>query len=392
MSVSDWRAVRVLAVTLSRRVGGTDHSIRTLARALAPLGVEVTLGGPAGTETEKWWRDSDLPFLPIELPDRMGIKPYGRSRLRSAVSVFAQLPKSIETAGILRKSMQGFDILHSNHLLLHADAVIAARLSGVPVVIEMHDIVPRGIGRVVLSAIASGAGKSAAVSNAVADQVRTPRSRRPRVIHQGIDTALFEPSSDVGPLRTTLTANVGNPLVAAVGRIDPEKNLDHLIEAVARLRDEGVPAHLAIVGDPSEDDGSYLVRLRQLAEERLGDACRFLGRTDDVVSVLRSVDVLACPSTDEPFGLIVLEAQACGVPVVASDSGGLIDFVSDRRTGLIARTGDPASLATQLRTLIHDEPLRKRLVAAASEQATSSFTADRRASRFADLYAAMVRD
>lgn len=390
--MSDWRDVRVLAVTLSRRVGGTDHSIRTLARALAPLGVEVTLGAPAGTETEEWWRGSDLPFLPLELPDRRGIKPYGESRLRSALSLFAQLPKSVETAGVLRNAMRGFDILHSNHLLLHADAVVAARLSRVPVVVEMHDIVPKGLGRIALSAVVSGAGSAAAVSNAVAAQVKTPRSRRPRVIHQGIDVSLFEPSSGRGPLRDALTSSVSDPLVAAVGRIDPQKNLEHLIEAVALLREQGTPAHLALIGDPSEDDGSYLTRLRVLAEDRLGSACRFLGRTDDVASVLNSIDVLACPSVDEPFGLIVLEAQACEVPVVVSDSGGLVDFVSDRRTGLIARTGDPVSLAAQLRCILVDEPLRNRMVAAASEQAMSSFTADRRASRFADLYASLSRD
>ncbi len=93
---------------------------------------------------------------------------------------------------------------------------------------------------------------------------------------------------------------------------------------------------------PSKDDGSYLEELLALADELIPGAFRILPPVEDVAAVLRAVDVLACPpSVEEPFGLIILEAQACGVPpVVVSASGGPpLDFITDHSTGMLVRPG-----------------------------------------------------
>ncbi|WP_232433529.1 glycosyltransferase family 4 protein [Rhodococcus sp. AW25M09] len=384
--------VEVLAVSLSTSVGGTDHSLRNLALALRARGVTVTLGAPGGSATEKWWRSSGLPFLPLDLPQRVGIRRQGEMSLHPLGQLVAQGPRSARTVSILRRAARDFDVLHSNHLLLHLDAVLAARLARKPVIVEFHDIVPAGAGRVLLAAIAMTATRTVAVSSAAAQQLPARAARRASVVHQGIDTTAFAPGAGDPNLRSSMTADPDAPLIAAVGRIDREKNLDVLIDAVARVRRSGVDAHLAIVGAPSEDDGGYLAELQTAAARLLPGAYRFLGRTDMVASTLRAVDVLACPSQDEPFGLIALEAQACAVPVVASDTGGLVDFVTDEWTGLVARTGDADSLAAQLRRMVTDRDLARGLALTAREQAAGRFDSEHRAQRFVDIYSSAIGD
>ncbi|WP_052060436.1 glycosyltransferase family 4 protein [Rhodococcoides fascians] len=382
--------VHVLAVSLSTSVGGTDHSLRNVALALQPLGVNVTLGAPGGSDTEQWWRAAGLPFLPLDLPQRIGIHRQGENSLHPLGGLAAQVPKSARTVSILRRAARDFDVVHSNHLLLHPDAVLASRLARTPVVVEFHDIVPAGPGRTLLAAIAATATHTVAVSTAAAQQLPTRARGRVSVVHQGIDTTAFAPGAGDPALRADMTADPDAPLIAAVGRIDREKKLDVLIDAVARVRRSGVDAHLAIVGAPSEDDGGYLVELQQAAERLLPGAHRFLGRTDAVASTLRAVDVLACPSQDEPFGLIALEAQACAVPVVVSDTGGLVDFVSHEHTGLVARTGDVDSLATQLCRMLTDRGLAATLAEAARGQAVARFDSQHRAKHFADIYSSAI--
>lgn len=382
--------MQVLAVSLSTSVGGTDHSLRNLALALRPLGTTVTLGAPGGSDTEQWWRAAGLPFLPLDLPQRIGIHRQGEKSLHPIGGLTAQVPKSARTVSILGRAARDFDVVHSNHLLLHPDAVFASRVARTPVVVEFHDIVPAGPGRTLLAAIAATATHTVAVSTAAAQQLPSRVRGRVSVVHQGIDTTAFAPGAGDPALRADMTADPDAPLIAAVGRIDREKKLDVLIDAVARVRRSGVDAHLAIVGAPSEDDGGYLVELQQAAERLLPGAHRFLGRTDAVASTLRSVDVLACPSQDEPFGLIALEAQACAVPVVVSDTGGLVDFVSHERTGLVARTGDVDSLAAQLCRMLTDRDLAATLAEAAREQATARFDSRHRAKHVADIYSSAI--
>jgi glycosyltransferase involved in cell wall biosynthesis len=206
------------------------------------------------------------------------------------------------------------------------------------------------------------------------------------VISQGIDIDRFSTGDPETFWRSQLASNPDGVLVAAIGRIDPEKGLHTLVHAVVELRHRGVDAHLALVGAPSKDDGSYLDELHQLAELLLPGAFRVLPPVEDVAAVLRSVDVLACPSVEEPFGLIILEAQACGVPVVVSASGGPLDFICDRVTGMLVAPADPVAAARAIEELLGDDELRQRMVAAARAQVQNEYTAQVRAAKFADAY------
>jgi D-inositol-3-phosphate glycosyltransferase len=169
-------------------------------------------------------------------------------------------------------------------------------------------------------------------------------------------------------------------MVLFVGRIEPLKGVDTLMEAVALLRKEGVPSRgplcLAVIGGDSEDNGEpgseEMGRLHEL-RLRLGieDMVTFLGKRDqDTLQYYYSAaEVVVVPSHYESFGLVALEAMACGTPVVASETGGLVFLVRDGETGFHVPAGDPAALADRLGQLLEDELLRQRLGKQASEYA-----------------------
>ncbi|HAM00784.1 MAG TPA: hypothetical protein DCQ30_00925 [Acidimicrobiaceae bacterium] len=168
-----------------------------------------------------------------------------------------------------------------------------------------------------------------------------------------------------------------------VGRVVPQKGVLTLVRALALLPPA---ARLEIVGHAHE---SQRVEVEQLAAD-LGVADRIhfdvASSRQDLRRRYRSTDVLVFPSEwPEPFGLVPLEAMACGVPVVATGTGGSGEFLADGRNCLLFEPGDEQSLAAALRSLAADPELRGRIVAGGTETA-SEMTMDRFAQRLAQLH------
>jgi len=385
--------IKVLGVTLSENVGGTDHSFRNLALVLASEGIQLSLAGPSGdTPTRRWWTESNLEYVPLEIPKRVGLRPTSGEGFNSKYDFFSQVPKSMRAVKALIGKVHSFDVVHSNDLMTHVDVVLAARLAGRPSLLELHDIVPPGGGRLVMSSAVSTANTAVAVSEAVFEQLGPLARRKTRVVHQGVDSVRFSPGVADPSIRAELSADPRALLVAVVGRLDREKGIGELIEALGSLRRSGVDVHLAVVGAPAKNDAAFVDALHTLARASMPGAHRFLSPRNDIPSILRAVDVLACPSHDEPFGLIALEAQASGVPVIASDSGGLRDFVHDNRTGVVFRTGDVDSLTVAAQRLLGDPALCTRIAAEALGRSRDDLSIERRADSFATTYRALLRD
>ncbi len=180
---------------------------------------------------------------------------------------------------------------------------------------------------------------------------------RATLIPLGVDVSAFSPAE---PSRTP------GDVVGYVGRLAPHKGVDVLLRAVAPL--ETVTVRIAGAGP---DEG----RLRRLVDELgLAQRCEFVGSLtqDQLPDFYRGLDVLAVPSVPTPgwleqFGRVVVEAQACGVPVVASDTGALPDVVGD--AGVLVPPGDPVALGDAVRRVLDDESLRQELGNQGSNQA-----------------------
>jgi glycosyltransferase involved in cell wall biosynthesis len=259
-------------------------------------------------------------------------------------------------------------------------------VTGRKVVIELHEIVAPGIGRQALGAAAILSARALAISTAVADQLPAWARRKVTVIPQGIELDRFDPDGPTEGWRNRLSAKPDAPLVVAVGRIDPEKALHVAIRSVAAVRAAGVDAHLALVGGPGKDDGTYLDELEILAAQQLPDAFHIEPPVSDVAPLMRSADVLLSTSTEEPFGLVLLEAQACGLPVVSTASGGPLDFINNGETGLLVPPGDHRAAAAAIVELLTHSEHAARIRLNARALVSRSFTAPVRAQRISDLY------
>jgi D-inositol-3-phosphate glycosyltransferase len=191
------------------------------------------------------------------------------------------------------------------------------------------------------------------------------------VIPPGVDTGRFYPiNSDEA--KEFIGIPCGNRLILFVGRIEPLKGLDTLLEAMALLQREGQIQSrslcLAIVGgDPDASPEQMTEEMKRLQEMRemlgLDQLVTFLGRKDqDTLPYYYSAaEAVVVPSHYESFGLVALEAMACGTPVVASETGGLVFLVRDGETGFHVPVGEAPALAEKIGMLIRDPGLRARL-------------------------------
>jgi D-inositol-3-phosphate glycosyltransferase len=231
--------------------------------------------------------------------------------------------------------------------------------------------------------VARGADWVAATStDEVFELVRMGRARsRTSVVPCGVDTDAFSPDGPVAP-------RGDRKRIVSVGRLVPRKGFETLIRALPRIPG----AELVIVGGPAAaalTHDPHAQRLRRLAD-RLGvaDRVRLLGGITraEMPAVLRSADLVACTPWYEPFGIVPLEAMACGKPVVATAVGGIRDTVVDDVTGRLVPPKDPGALAEAITPLLLDRRWREALGRAGRERARARYTWDRVAADTERLY------
>jgi glycosyltransferase involved in cell wall biosynthesis len=197
---------------------------------------------------------------------------------------------------------------------------------------------------------------------------------RIRVVHVGIDRAQYCPDE---------ARRSGGPMLLALGRVRKYKGLDLVVDAVARLARSGLPdLRLVVAGT-----GNYLESLKKHARDTgAADFVQFAGRVteEEKVELYRQAWALVMTSPKEGWGLTCLEAQACGTPVIASDSPGLREAVRHETGGLLVPHGNADRLAEAMRRIVTDAELRERLKRGALSFA-AEFSWDRAADGTLDL-------
>jgi glycosyltransferase involved in cell wall biosynthesis len=387
MSGRDAR-VRVLQVAYSDAIWGTEQTILRLAPLLRARGVDVALAGRAGGDLERAWLELGLEFVPVDVPARAGLRRADGSGRRPPPRAFARESATVAIAArrLARAARAaGADVLHAHSLSSHLDTALAARTTGRRALLQLHDLVAPGIGRVVLGGAVRVAGRLVAISAACAECVPARARGRVEVVHHGVDLERFAPGPVDARVRADLGAAPEVPLVGIVGRVDPRKQVDVVVRAVAQLP-ASLQARLVVVGASQLAPPEYVAGLRRLAHELLGERVRFVGARADVPDVLRALDVLVNASVAEPFGLTLVEAQACGIPVVATRSGGAPEIVDDGVTGRLVPPGDPGGLAGVLTGLLGDPARRREMGRHARRHAERDHDIERQADRMVAIY------
>jgi glycosyltransferase involved in cell wall biosynthesis len=217
------------------------------------------------------------------------------------------------------------------------------------------------------------------------------------VILNAIDLDKFSPSqaSQIASngVRDELGLNRGEFVLGIVGQLTPRKGQLELIEAFAQA--DLSRATLLIVGAPLFNrDADYAEQLEQEAESRgVARRVRLLGARSDVSAIMHALDLLVVNSTAEPFGLVILEAMACGTPVLATAVDGIPEIVEHGRSGWLVPPGqrDSRLLADAITRLSRDPELRTRLAEQGRERVTAKFSLDRYLSELESFYEALEK-
>jgi glycosyltransferase involved in cell wall biosynthesis len=300
-------------------------------------------------------------------------------------------------------------IAKSRPVVIHANSGVAALFAGLPATVmrrplvwHQHDIVPpRLVNRLVLIPGALMCARVVACSNAVARSLvdlGIPSSKV-LVMHNRVRDSFFDPLVSRQDARNALSLPDTTPVVAMAGRLVPYKAHGVLLEAVSILNARGVEVLAAIAGDkpslgPDDVDPfpTYVEGLRRrAAEPDLAGRVIFLGHQDDVRVLFAAADILIQPSIGEPFPLIVLEGLACGVPVIASASGGHVEAIVDGKTGLLTAPSDAADLSAAILRLLSDSGISKSIAAAGRAYARQHFAESGLGPDLRDLYGSITK-
>ena len=352
--------IRVLRVIARLNVGGPALHVAHLSRELDQLGYETTLvAGRVGAG------EGSMEYV----VDELGIQPVYIDELRRELSFGSDGPAIRRIVQLIRRVRPA--VLHTHTAKAGAVGRIAALLSGSarpPVVVHtFHGHVLRGyfpparaaVFRRIEQVLARSSDALIAVSPEVRDdlvELGVAPAAKIAVVRLGLD--LDQRLSADRSARATVRAELGIPddsfLIGWLGRMTEIKRVDDLLAACARLRANGVDAYLALVGDgPLRDE------LEGLAETLgIADRTRFVGFRERVGELYSAFDAVALTSANEGTPVTVIEALACGLPVVATDVGGVSDVVQDGRSGYLVPAMDVAALADRLGRLAGDPDLR----------------------------------
>lgn len=277
----------------------------------------------------------------------------------------------------------GFDLVHAHLYASIAAAAFATAGTSIPLVLTEHTEAPwRRLGARLASRVAyRRAVRVTAVSEAIRDVIvddfREP-SRKVAFVRNAV--APHDGSSpDALPPRCEDDDAV---LIGRVARLQPEKGMEVFLDAAARLAPDWPQAQFLVIGD-----GPLRDRLEREAERLgVGDRVHFLGFRRDGRAIIANLDVLAISSHSDGSPLAVIEAMLAGVPVVASETGGIPDQVRDGVDGLLVEPGDPGALAGALASLLRDEDRTRAMGEAARRHAEVEFGYSRMVDRIERIY------
>jgi glycosyltransferase involved in cell wall biosynthesis len=372
-STASMRPFGVVHVVVDLQGGGMESRVASMARRLAGSRVRVsviTLSGREGRVGEKL-----APFV-----HRFhSVRP-----IRGASMV---LPLSL--ARLIHST--GAEVVHLHSGCWYKGAV-AARLAGVrKVVYTEHG---REHNETALRKLLDRAGGRwtdavVAVSDRLRDYMHAVLGipwKRLYTVQNGVDTEQFTPAPAPAALREALGIPPGAAVIGSVGRLEPVKAYERIIEAVAALRRDSVPArpiYAVICGDGSERDG-LISRAEELG---VGPLVRLPGWADQPADYYRLFDVFALPSRMEGASVSLMEAMACGAPVVVTDVGASAEIAGKDLAALVVPPGDVAAFVRAVRAVLEDQELASRARRAARARIVECYSLEHMVRKYMSLYA-----
>jgi D-inositol-3-phosphate glycosyltransferase len=389
--------------------GGMNVYVRDLTRQLGQFGVHVDVFTRS--------QDEHVPHVLHDLG-------YGNRVVHVTAGPEIPLPKE-ELQNYIQEFVQGvinftrnknlsYDLIHSHYWLSGMAAIELAINWELPIIHMFHTL---GVMKQRVSRIPGEAdgdfrlqGEKKVLRHVDKVVAATPAEyaqlqwlyhadmERVVVIPPGVDISRFYPIP-ADEAKEFIGIPPCNRMLLFVGRIEPLKGLDTLIEVIAIMREDNdfvdQPFCLLVIGgDPSVSDSAEMDRLQELRQKcKVEDLVTFIGKRcqDTLPYYYSAARAVVVPSHYESFGMVALEAMACGTPVVASHVGGLAFLIKDGETGFTVPVNDPRVMVERLSALIQDDDLHHRISHQAAEFARQ-FSWELIATRILDLYNKCLED
>jgi sugar transferase (PEP-CTERM/EpsH1 system associated) len=278
------------------------------------------------------------------------------------------------------------------------EAVFAARLAGVPVVIhsehgyEVDSLAGLPLRRRFMRHVAYSAADAVFTNSRELRDYHARQAKvsleRIQVIYNGVDTNRFAPHPEIRQrVRRELGLSTESFVVGSVGRLVPIKDHGTLLQAASLLAERGIDVRVVLVGT-----GPTRAELERKASqlEKLSGRVHFVGASDQVPAFLNALDAFVLSSLGEGMSNTLIEAMASGLPTVATRVGGNPELIEEGRTGEFFAPGDFSSLASLLERLSRDNGLRRVLGSAARERAVSCFSFEQMVTNYRALYLEQV--
>jgi glycosyltransferase involved in cell wall biosynthesis len=336
--------LRVLVVTGNAIVGGMESHVLRLCERLPRSAFESIALVPFESAFTEALRGCGL---------RVHVAPIGEKLRWHAIQYAASLVREHD-----------IDVIHAHLPAAHVVAALAGSVTRTPVLATIHamhlsmwDLEVHRLTATHLCFVSE-----AARAHALAVGVQPSRIS---VVRNGIDTNRFTP-------RTARQGEPVSPVVGYVGRLSPEKNPALFLRAAARIHAHVPDARFVVVGD-----GPLRAELETLAATLgIDDDVTFAGECSDMPARYRALDLMLLTSWHEGTPLAILEAMACGVPVVATDVGGVAELIVSGTTGALVPPGDDAQMAGRACELLASRAMLARMGERAREHVRARFSID----------------
>lgn len=323
--------MKILQICSAKTIGGGERHVADLSNLLAARGQDVFVALPP---------DSPLRNL-LHLPSENLII----SRMRNPLDVLSAR-RLANFAG-----EREIEIIHAHAARDYLPAAICSRLSGKPFVLTRHVLFPMKRAN---SFFLQGAIGVIAVSNAVAGVLeKTFPAEKITTIYNGIDLKRFR----FNPKKPNRVLKIGT-----IGHLAPIKGHDVFIKAAKILAEKLQNAQFEIVGEDKSKAGENRRNIESLiAKSNLGEKIELIGWVDDIRPILSDFDLFVSAARSEPFGLVLLEAMACGVPVIATKSEGAQEIIENNQSGILTPLEDAGLLAEKMLDLLNSPEKRRNL-------------------------------
>lgn len=364
-----------IGITCYPSLGGSGVIATELGKLLAEKGHEVH-------------------FITQSMPFRLG--KFHRNIFYHEVevndySVFRFPPYDLSLASKQAQvtKMQDLDIIHVHYAVPHAiSAILAKQMVGdrLKVVTTLHgtDITVLAQDETLSDLIRFGINQSDAVTSVSNDLIRETKQllqiEKPiDLVYNFVDKRVYYPR-DCSNLRIDF-ALPEERILMHISNFRPVKRVVDVVDIFNKVSGI-IPSRLLLVGEGPELP-KVQCKVRALGLE---DRVQFLGKQDEVAQLISLADVMLLPSEKESFGLVALEAMACGVPTVASDAGGIPELITHGETGFLAKIGDTEAMADYVIRLISDPEVYRQFSDACIVRATQTFCSDLITKQYEDIY------